>query len=104
MRTKRLKESLSIVRHLKEMQTYQILNPFWGYYQLKILYGCYVYTLRLPNKEKESEKYDELIESINTLRKIVTLDKPLFWYLRQNDFYKVFLVKTNLIRLAFLYL
>lgn len=104
VRTKRLRESLSIVRHLKEMQTYQILNPFWGYYQLKILYGCYVYTLRLPNKEKESEKYDELIESINTLRKKITLDKPLFWYLRQNDFYKVFLVKTNLIRLAFLYL
>lgn len=100
VKTKRLIESESMLKHLLEMQSYNIQNPFWEYYQLKILYGCLIYSLRLPKEEKDSSKYNEIIIALKDLKNRIHLRKPLMWYISQKNFYKVFLLKTNLYRLA----
>lgn len=100
VKTKRLVESVSMLKYLLEMQSYNIQNPFWEYYQLKILYGCLIYSFRLPKEEKESLRYNETIIALIELKNKIHLRKPLMWYISQNDFYKIFLLKTNLYRLA----
>ena len=96
VRTKRLIEVKSMLNHLNEMQSYNIDNPFWGYYKLKIFYGVYVYLNRLPRNVKSSKEYKSLLLSLNKTRKQIVLENPLLWYIKQKDFYKVFLVKTKL--------
>lgn len=102
VKTKRIEEVESMIKHIEEMQRRKILNPYWDYYKLKILYGTYVYLLRLPKNCKQQKKYDQMKNMIESLRDTIKLSKPLICYVMKNDFYKVFLLKMNMVKLALL--
>lgn len=101
-KTKRLKEVECILSHISEMQKYPISNNFWGFYKLKLLYGCYAYFLRLPSLEFDKDKYHDVFEEIKSLRRVIKLERTLFYYVFNKDFYKIFLMRTNLVKIALL--
>lgn len=101
--TRRIKEVDNIISALKEMIAKPIKNEFWSYFQLKILYGAYVYTLRLPSEEKGSKKYETMINEFDLLRRSINLEKPLLYYWREKNFYKIFIMKLNLMRFISFY-
>lgn len=59
MHTKRLEEVRSIVEHIVNMSKYEIVNPYWGIYRLKLLYGAYVYAYCLSKEVKQSAEFGE---------------------------------------------
>lgn len=102
VKTKRIEEVESIVKHIETMNTFKIDNPFWGYYRLSVLYGAYVYLLKLNNIDKTSERYNKILKSIIKLKQTIKLEKPLLSYMCQKSFYKVFLSKLNMEKLSLL--
>lgn len=100
--TKRLRNAVNMLSSLKEMHEFDCSNPYWGYYRCKILYGSLVYALRLPLSERLLPEYSNVIKSLENIREDIQLGRPLLSFLFQHDFYKVFLLKTNLYKIAML--
>lgn len=94
--TKKIKEVSSILHHIIQMRKHEIINNFWGFYQLKLLYGAIVYAKRLPNNIRKTKEYTDIIANIKILKKDIKLEKPLLYYLKYPSFYKVAILKLNL--------
>lgn len=95
--SKRLKEVYSMVEHIEEMNKFNIKNPFWGIYRLKLIYGIYMYALYLPINIKKTREYKTLTNKIKQLSHLIKTEKPLIFYLNTPNFYKAVVVKMNLV-------
>ena len=78
------------------MRKNNISNNFWGFYQLKLLYGALVYAERLPIGIRKTKEYTNILASIKFLKKNIKLENPLLYYLKSPSFYKVAFLKLNL--------
>ena len=94
--TKNIKEVNSILHHIIQMRKNNISNNFWGFYQLKLLYGALVYAKRLPISIRNTKEYTNILASIKFLKKNIKLENPLLYYLKSPSFYKVAFLKLNL--------
>ena len=97
--TKRLEEVRSIVEHIVNMSKYEIVNPYWGIYRLKLLYGAYVYAYCLSKEVKQSAEFGEEVNKMDMLCNSIKTEYPIFVYMFTPNFYKVLIVKLKLIKL-----
>ena len=86
-----------MVEHIEEMNKFNIKNPFWGIYRLKLIYGIYMYALCLPINIKKTREYKTLTNKIKQLSHLIKTEKPLIFYLNTPNFYKAVVVKMNLV-------
>ena len=89
----------SIVEHIVNMSKYEIVNPYWGIYRLKLLYGAYVYAYCLSKEVKQSAEFGEEVNKMDMLCNSIKTEYPIFVYMFTPNFYKVLIVKLKLIKL-----
>lgn len=99
--TKRFVEVCSIIHHIKQMENFHVVNKYWGYYKLKLLYGAIVYLYQLHNLLRTKD-FINCLHEIKILKRNIKLDYPILFYWKCPSFYKVLLLKLNLTDLLLL--
>lgn len=99
--TKKINDAVAMLNHLSKMAYYPITNDFWGFYRLKLLYGISMYLKSLNSSDRKSELYKKLEQKVLLLKKGIKTEKNLLTFINQPNFYKVIILRLNLVKYAF---
>lgn len=99
--TKKINDAVAMLNHLSKMASYPMANNFWGFYRLKLLYGISMYLKSLNSYDRKSVLYKKLEQKVLLLKNEIKTEKGLLSYINQPNFYKVLILRLNLVKYAF---